>query len=81
MTDLSITGGVDCFRHYGSLLDALSKGAKQGLTLVGFVVINILVFLALLEFLEQTLLWFTERAGVEGFGFTVRPFNTSPSLL
>ena len=41
-------GGVPCFRQYGSLLGALSKGAKDGLTMVGYVVINLLVYVAVL---------------------------------
>ncbi|XP_070212498.1 uncharacterized transporter YutK-like isoform X2 [Littorina saxatilis] len=54
----------------GSLLGSLSAGAKVGLTMAGYVVINLLIYVALLEFLDQTLLWFTERAGVEGFTFS-----------
>ncbi|XP_076461764.1 solute carrier family 28 member 3-like [Babylonia areolata] len=57
-------------RHYGSMLGALSKGAKDGLTMAGYVVINLLIYVALLEFLDQTLQWFMERAGVHGFTFS-----------
>nr|KAG5706114.1 hypothetical protein BaRGS_025736 [Batillaria attramentaria] len=56
--------------HYGSLLGAFSKGATDGLKMVGFVVVNLLVYVAILEFLDMTLLWFAERAGVEGFTFS-----------
>ena len=64
-------GGFPCFRHYGSLLGALSKGACDGLIVAGNVVINLLIYLAVLEFLDQTLLWFGERAGMENFTFQV----------
>ena len=64
-------GGFPCFRHYGSLLGALSKGACDGLIVAGNVVINLLIYLAVLEFLDQTLLWFGERAGMEDFTFQV----------
>ncbi|KAL8570253.1 hypothetical protein ACOMHN_029953 [Nucella lapillus] len=57
-------------RHYGSMLGALSHGAKEGLTMAGYVVINLIVYVALLAFLDSTLLWFTERAGLEGFTFS-----------
>nr|KAG5706115.1 hypothetical protein BaRGS_025737 [Batillaria attramentaria] len=56
--------------HYGSLLGAFSQGATDGLKMVGFVVVNLLVYVAILEFLDMTLLWFAERAGVEGFTFS-----------
>ncbi|KAK7496253.1 hypothetical protein BaRGS_00012418, partial [Batillaria attramentaria] len=45
-------------------------GATDGLKMVGFVVVNLLVYVAILEFLDMTLLWFAERAGVEGFTFS-----------
>ena len=64
-------GKVHCFSEHGGLLGSLSKGAKDGLTMAGYVVINLLIYVAILAFLDQTLLWFTERAGVEGFTFSV----------
>ena len=64
-------GGFPCFRHYGSLLGALSKGAHDGLIMAGNVVVNLLVYLVVMEFLDQTVLWFGERAGMEDFTFQV----------
>ena len=64
-------GKVHCFSDQDGLLGSLSKGAKDGLTMAGYVVINLLIYVAILAFLDQTLLWFTERAGVEGFTFSV----------
>ncbi|XP_076461967.1 putative transporter HI_0519 isoform X2 [Babylonia areolata] len=58
-------------KHYGSMLGSLSKGAKDGLTMAGYVVVNMLVFVALLEFLDLTVLWFAERAGVYNLTFSV----------
>ncbi|XP_076461964.1 putative transporter YutK isoform X2 [Babylonia areolata] len=57
-------------RQYGSMLGALSSGAKEGLSMAGYVVINLLIYVALLAFLDSTILWFTERAGLDGFTFT-----------
>ncbi|KAL8570252.1 hypothetical protein ACOMHN_029952 [Nucella lapillus] len=56
--------------HYGSLLGALAKGAKEGLTMAGYVVINLIVFVALLDFMDHTVLWFAERAGVYDLTFS-----------
>ena len=39
--------------------------------MAGYVVINLLIYVAVLAFLDQTLLWFTERAGLEGSTFSV----------
>lgn len=60
-----------CVRHSSSLLGALSHGASQGLKMASNVVINQIVYIALLEFLNMTLMWFAERVGVEGFTFSV----------
>ncbi|XP_025096320.1 solute carrier family 28 member 3-like [Pomacea canaliculata] len=56
--------------HSSSLLGALSHGASQGLKMASNVVINQIVYIALLEFLNMTLMWFAERVGVEGFTFS-----------
>ena len=50
----------------------MSKGAEESLPLVGNVLINLLIYVAVLAFLDQTLLWFSERAGMEDFTLTVR---------
>ena len=68
-------GKVHYFSDQGGLLGSLSKGAKDGLTMAGYVVINLLIYVAVLAFLDQTLLWFTERAGLEGFTFSVSLAN------
>ncbi|KAL8618145.1 hypothetical protein ACOMHN_034372 [Nucella lapillus] len=53
--------------QYGSLLSALSTGARDGLKMASVVVVSLLVYTAALQFLDSTVLWFAERAGVEGF--------------
>ena len=46
------------------MIDAASSGASQAMKLVGSVIVNIIAFLSLLAFINDTLTWFGKRAGV-----------------
>ncbi|XP_076462099.1 solute carrier family 28 member 3-like [Babylonia areolata] len=51
--------------QYGSLLDALSAGAKDGLKMAGMVVVNVMVYTSAIQFLDHAVLWFGQRAGLD----------------
>ncbi|XP_060085849.1 uncharacterized transporter HI_0519-like [Ylistrum balloti] len=48
-----------------SLVEALSTGGLQGLQLVKKVLINLLIYISLFAFVNETITWFGNRAGVE----------------
>ncbi|XP_069111534.1 uncharacterized transporter HI_0519-like [Argopecten irradians] len=52
-----------------NILHALSEGARQGLKFVASISVNILVLLAVLDFIDMSLQWFGARAGLENFNF------------
>lgn len=52
-----------------NVLEAASAGATWSITLVGYILANIIAFLSILKFVNQTLNWFGERAGVAGLSF------------
>ena len=53
------------------MIEAAYQGANQSIKLVANICINVMAFLAILEFLNNTLTWFGERAGVDDFTFEV----------
>ncbi len=46
-------------------------GAVQGITLVGSIVVNQLIFVAALDFVDTALMWFGSRLGYSGLSFAV----------
>ncbi|XP_056008146.1 solute carrier family 28 member 3-like isoform X3 [Ostrea edulis] len=48
-----------------NILEAAAKGASESIKLVANVAVNLVAFIALIEFLNQTLIWFGNRAGME----------------
>ncbi|XP_076472620.1 solute carrier family 28 member 3-like isoform X3 [Babylonia areolata] len=52
-----------------NLIEAASAGATYSLVIVGSVVVNVIAFLSLLKFVNATLTWFGDRAGVENLTF------------
>ncbi|KAK3103289.1 hypothetical protein FSP39_018224 [Pinctada imbricata] len=47
-----------------NIIEAASMGASQSIKLVANVAVNVMAFIALLEFVNSTLKWFGERAGL-----------------
>ncbi|XP_067650598.1 solute carrier family 28 member 3-like [Haliotis asinina] len=52
-----------------NLIEAASDGASTSIRLIANIVVNVIAFLALLAFVNATLIWFGDRIGVEGFTF------------
>ncbi len=48
-----------------NLVAAASSGASQSISLVANIAVNLIAFLALLEFINATLMWFGARVGIE----------------
>lgn len=48
-----------------NIIEAAAFGASQAIKLVANVAANLVAFIALVEFLNQTLIWFGNRAGME----------------
>lgn len=53
----------------GNLIEAASAGASSAIMLVANVAVNVMAFLSILKFINATLTWFGDRAGVEGLSF------------
>ncbi|KAL8570397.1 hypothetical protein ACOMHN_035815 [Nucella lapillus] len=52
-----------------NMIEAASAGASNAIMLVANVVVNVIAFLSILKFINATLTWFGDRAGVEGLTF------------
>ncbi|KAL8560356.1 hypothetical protein ACOMHN_006087 [Nucella lapillus] len=52
-----------------NVIEAASSGASTAIKLVASVAVNVMAFLAILEFLNATLIWLGDRAGVDGLSF------------
>lgn len=48
-----------------NIIEAASKGASQSISLIANIAVNLIAFIALIEFLNQTLIWFGNRIGLE----------------
>ena len=57
-----------------NLIEAASNGASMSIKLVANIAVNLIAFVALLHFVNSSLVWFGDRAGVDDFSFQV---NTS----
>ena len=51
------------FRKESNIIEAISNGAVVSVKIVVNIVVNIIAFVALLEFVNQTLTWFGNRLG------------------
>lgn len=58
------------------MIEAASSGASTAIQLVANVAVNVMAFLAILEFFNATLVWFGDRVGVDGLTFQVRTIFT-----
>ncbi|KAL3832121.1 hypothetical protein ACJMK2_024009 [Sinanodonta woodiana] len=52
-----------------NLIESASVGATASVKLVSAIAVNVLAFLALLDFVNATLIWFGDRVGLENFSF------------
>ena len=52
-------------RQERNIIEAAAFGASQAIKLVANVAVNLVAFIALVEFLNQTLIWLGNRAGME----------------
>ena len=64
------------FRKVNNVIEAAYQGANQSIKLVANICINLMAFLAILKFLNNTLTWFGERAGVDDLTFEVNVLDT-----
>jgi pyrimidine nucleoside transport protein len=53
------------FRKERNLIEAASNGAQQSIKLIANIGVNLIAFIALLQFINATLTWFGQRAGLE----------------
>ncbi|KAK7494706.1 hypothetical protein BaRGS_00014104, partial [Batillaria attramentaria] len=60
---------MDCGKS-SNLLEAVSEAALTGVRIVVSICANALVFVAVLEFLDKTVEWFGDQAGVDNLSFT-----------
>ena len=70
---IPLTDGFSLCLYSGSrnVLEALTKGAQMATMLVSSIVVTMILYLSLTEFLNATLRWFGERVDVEDFTFEV----------
>ncbi|KAL5006235.1 hypothetical protein ScPMuIL_015041 [Solemya velum] len=52
-----------------NIIQAVSQGAVQGLKLVSVIIVNLLAYFSIMQFLNSTVEWFGNRAGVQGLTF------------
>ena len=68
-TKVSIAMGKDVYNmekgKERNLIEAASNGAQQSIKLVANIGVNLIAFIALLHFINATLTWFGQRAGLE----------------
>ena len=60
-----------CCRSERNLIEVASAGATNSIALVGSVAVNVIAFLSILKFVNATLTWFGDRAGVKDLTFQV----------
>ena len=62
------------------MIEAASRGASNSIKLVANVAVNLIAFVSLLGFLNATLRWFGERAGMKPPGHEYLTFQVNPTL-
>ena len=55
--------GISC-RPYANVIEAASAGASAAIPLVANIVVNIIAFIAIIEFFNTTLTWMGHRIGL-----------------
>ncbi|XP_071108988.1 solute carrier family 28 member 3-like [Haliotis cracherodii] len=56
---------------FRNVVEALSVGAVDGIKLVATIVVNQIIFIAVIQFIDTALMWLGERAGVHDVSFTL----------
>ena len=59
-------------RKEGSLVGAISRGCVIGVKVVVQVVVSLLIYTALLQFVDASFVWLARRGGFENIDLTVR---------
>ncbi|XP_046560232.1 solute carrier family 28 member 3-like [Haliotis rubra] len=54
---------------FNNILEAVSDGARESLPIVASVIANQIIYIAIVEFVDSTLIWFGNRVGVSGVSF------------
>ncbi|XP_048239171.1 solute carrier family 28 member 3-like [Haliotis rufescens] len=54
---------------FHNLLEAVSEGAKESIPIIASVIANQIIYMAIIDFVDSTLLWFGDRVGVSGLSF------------
>ena len=60
-----------CFRKQTDVMAALHEGGMKGIKVVVQIFLNLLMYLAAFKFVNETLIWFGDRAGLEDFSLEV----------
>ena len=68
-----------CCRQERNIIEAASKGATLSVKLIANIAVNLIAFIAMLQFVDATLIWFGNRAGLEKPGVELS-FNVSVTL-
>ena len=63
-----------------NIIDAASNGATQSVKLVANIAVNLIAFVALLDFVNATLTWFGDRVGMHDPKLTFQVFLTCQPL-
>jgi pyrimidine nucleoside transport protein len=64
-----------CFRTERNIIEAASNGASQSVKLVANIAVNLIAFVALLDFVNATLVWFGDRVGMDDPKLTFQVHN------
>ena len=68
-----------CCSQERNIIEAASKGATLSVKLIANIAVNLIAFIAMLQFVDATLIWFGNRAGLEKPGVELS-FNVSVTL-
>ena len=58
-------------RTEGNIIEAASNGAQSCIKLVVYILVNLLIFTSLIDFLDHTFAWFGDRVGIDDLTFEV----------
>jgi pyrimidine nucleoside transport protein len=67
-----LTSFAYVFSEERNALEAISNGAVSTVSIVAAIIANLIVFLALLAFIDNIVEWFVSLIGYDGWNFEVR---------
>jgi len=59
-------------RMYVNFIEAAAAGAANSISLVAHIAVNLIAFIAILHFVNATLMWFGQRVGWETLTYEVK---------